>query len=327
MEYNIIKKQRDKWKICLILFLVLAAIVGGLYLYNVQLVRRAEREFPPVGQFVTVEDIRLHYVCKGSGKSIVLLHGNAGFLQDYSMTVLDRAMQEYHTCAFDRPGHGYSDRPSNEVATAEVQTRLLHIALRELGIKKPVLIGHSWSGALALLYALQYPDEISGIVLFGTVAYESDAISSPLGIIPQIPVLGDVLTSLLSVPFGGWFIKQRLILAYSPDSVPMNFLKVAQALWTRPHQVKAIAQDSTTIGTTLKALGTRYGNIRLPVVIVTGDSDELVKPEQHSYPLHKAIAHSKLIVLLNTGHEIPHTRPEAFMDAIHMVWEQVPTPK
>ena len=55
-------------------------------------------------------------------------------------------------------------------------------------------------------------------------------------------------------------------------------------------------------------------------MIVTGSGDLLVEPEQHAYPLHRAIKHSELIVLPETGHELPQTRPDRVIQAIETVW-------
>jgi len=67
--------------------------------------------------------------------------------------------------AFDRPGHGQSQRPRHGDATVEVQASLLHDALKQLHIVRPIMVGHSWGGALALVYAITYPKEVAGLVL------------------------------------------------------------------------------------------------------------------------------------------------------------------
>src|ERR1051326_4647789 len=72
--------------------------------------RRAERRFPPTGDFLAVEGAPIHYARRGEGRPVVLLHGSDGFLQDYATTVLDRMAVEFDAVAFDRPGHGYRDR-------------------------------------------------------------------------------------------------------------------------------------------------------------------------------------------------------------------------
>jgi len=275
-----------------------------------------------MGDFVSVNGIRLHYVCQGSGKPVVLLHGNAGFLQDYAMGVVEQLTQNYRVYAFDRPGHGYSDRP-NQVATPLVQVQLLRGALQELDLEKPLLVGHSWSGTLVLAYALQYPDEISGIVLLSALAYEFTDVPLPPARIAQAPALDTLLKFVPSVLLGRVLVKQILDGAFFPAPVPEDYLRAAQALWTRPSQAKATFQDSTTIQSTMDNLSPRYSEIRLPVIIVKGNADSFVAAKQNSDLLHSRIAHSQLVVLPDTGHAIPQTQPQAVVDAIHTVWEQV----
>src|SRR5262245_38859783 len=120
-----------------VLGLVVAAL-AGLNLLTLWRARRAESLHPPLGQFLIVEGTRLHYLRRGSGPPLVLLHGSDGFLQDWSMTILDRLARDYDTIAFDRPGHGYSDPPCREAATPQVQSRILRAAMYQLGIEKPL---------------------------------------------------------------------------------------------------------------------------------------------------------------------------------------------
>jgi pimeloyl-ACP methyl ester carboxylesterase len=71
----------------------------------------------------------------------------------------------------------------------------------------------------------------------------------------------------------------------------------------------------------LKVLSERYADIRLPVVIVAGDSDLLLEPKSQSHRLHQTIPGSELIVLPRTGHQIPQTRPQSVINAIELGWE------
>lgn len=302
---------------------VLAVLLGGLWGYGSWQVGRAEVRFPPRGEVLTVEGVQLRYVCAGAGRPVLLLHGNAGFLEDYTLTVLDQLAQNYRACAFDRPGHGYSSRPDPDAPPA-VQARLLHQAAQQLGMDKPLLVGHSWSGALNLAYALDYPDEVSGLVLLAPIAYGQDRRPSLLTQIQQVPVLGTLVRHTLGVPLGRAQIEQSLIAAFAPDPVPPAYLEAAQALWARPGQLQAIAADTVNVGPAMIAMSSRYPGIQVPVTIVTGDTDRLVDPDQHAYPLHQAIPGSQLIVLPRTGHEIPHNRPQQTLDAVRQTWERAP---
>ena len=93
-------------------------------------------------------------------------------------------------------------------------------------------------------------------------------------------------------------------------------LRAARALWTRPVQAGATAEDNRTAGPALREMSGRYGSITLPVTVVTGDSDLLVPPEKHAYPSHEAMAGCRLVVLPEAGHDVQHTRAGAVLDAI-----------
>lgn len=272
--------------------------------------------------FVSVEGLRLYYVSHGAGLPVVLLHGNAGFTHDYSAVIDSLAERGYRAIAFDRPGHGQSEREGNGIATALDQSRLIHQALQKLGVERPIMVGHSWGGILILSYALQYETEISGIVLLAPAIYPEEEQFATQKALIEIPGLGDLIIKMSS-PIIDWEIRRNLERAFSPDEVPKEYLELATAIWNRPGQIKAIVQDEAVFSPTAEKLSHRYTEVRVPTVIITGDSDLLVNPERHAYPLHRAISHSKLIVLPETGHMLPHTRPEAVLDAIEIVSAQV----
>src|SRR6185436_7475035 len=112
-------------------------------------------------QTVVVDETSLNYVSAGSGRPVVLIHGNPGSFHDYTLAVVERLSQSYHVLAFDRPGHGYSERHDSVQTTVEVQARIIRDALQKLGIVQPVLVGHSWGGSLVLAAAVTYGGELS----------------------------------------------------------------------------------------------------------------------------------------------------------------------
>jgi pimeloyl-ACP methyl ester carboxylesterase len=121
-----------------------AALLGALAAGNRWLARRAERRHPPAGRFVDVEGLQLHYIKRGAGSPIVLLHGNMTMAEDFAISgVLDRLAHAHRVIAFDRPGFGYSERPRERVWTAEAQAALLGRPIRRIGVHNPVLVGHS----------------------------------------------------------------------------------------------------------------------------------------------------------------------------------------
>src|SRR5690242_15420938 len=93
-----------------------AAIVIAVFaiaaLGNRLAAKKAERKNPPMGKFVEIEGVRLHYFERGEGEPLVLLHGNGSMIQDFSSSgLVDKAAEKYRVIVFDRPGFGYSERP------------------------------------------------------------------------------------------------------------------------------------------------------------------------------------------------------------------------
>jgi pimeloyl-ACP methyl ester carboxylesterase len=146
-----------------------AVSLAAAVLYNTYRARKVERDHPPAGQFVTVDGIRIHYLEAGEGPPVVLIHGNVVTAEDYVWSgVFDRVARNHRVISIDRPGFGYSDRPHGSMWTAAEQAELLQEALLHLGIKRPIVVGHSWGTLVALELALS--DAVSGLVLLEQIA-------------------------------------------------------------------------------------------------------------------------------------------------------------
>jgi pimeloyl-ACP methyl ester carboxylesterase len=273
-------------------------------------------------QSVLVDGLSLNYISVGSGRPVVLIHGNPGSHEDYTLTVVSKLSQSYRVIAFDRPGHGSSERQDSVRTTVEVQAGIIREALQQLSIEKPVLVGHSWGGSLVLAAAVAYGSELSGIVLLAPAAYESVR-AEWWSLLPHVPVLGNFIVNTLTPLVGRSLVKESLKEAYYPQAVHEEYAQRCVELWTRPGQIRACAYDERTLSASLRVLSNHYSEIQLPVVIVTGSHDLLLEPKKHAYPLQQAIKHSKLVVLPQTGHQLPQTCPDAVISAIDVVWSAV----
>jgi pimeloyl-ACP methyl ester carboxylesterase len=277
---------------------------------------RVAHQYPQaLSKFVTVDEARLHFVIKGAGRPIVLIHGNPGSCQDWAR-LYGPLSSRYCGFAFDRPGHGHSDRPNHRPITVDVQAQMLHTALKALNVEQPILVGHSWGGALALAYALEFQDDVAGLVLLAPAVYESDDGVSFLTKLPALPVVGDLINFLFTPLLGASVVREDLQKAFSPDPVPKHYLRQVLLEWTRPQKVKWYSVDDALLKTSLPKFASRYSDIRVPVVIVTGDSDLIVPAKENAHRLYQALPQAELVVLEKTGHQIPFTRPEAVVDAI-----------
>ena len=292
---------------------------------------KVERAVVPAGppqylrQSVVVDGTSLNYVSAGSGQPVVLIHGNPGSYQDYTLAVIERLSQSYYVVAFDRPGHGYSERQDSVHTTVEVQARIIREALDKLGIKKPVLVGHSWGGSLVLAAAVAYEKDLAGIVLLAPAAYPTVS-REWWSLLPHVPLIGNLVVNRLTPFLGRAMVRKSLQEAYDPQDVQEDYVEQSLELWIQPDHIRACAYDEWTLGTSLTGLSKHYHHIEMPVVIVTGSADRLLDPEEHAYPLHRVIKNSKLVVLPGTGHQLPQTRPEAVVSAVDAVWTAASKP-
>jgi len=268
-----------------------------------------------ISKFISIDGARLHFVIKGAGSPVVLIHGNPGSCQDWSRLYTPLSAH-YQAVAFDRPGHGHSDRPNHRDITVDVQATILREALDQLKIERPIMVGHSWGSALALSYALQFPRDLSGLVLLAPAAYLSDDGVSFISKLPAMPVIGDLVNFIFTPLIAASLVRSDLKKAFAPDPVPPHYLRSVLSEWTRPKKVKWYAVDDALLNESLPGLSARYPKIRAPLAIVTGDSDLIVPAKENAHRLHESLAGSKLTVLERTGHQIPFSRPDAVVDAI-----------
>src|SRR4051812_39120820 len=149
------------------LLIVLAGLVV-LVLGNIAFQVAAERKNPPIGVFTECDGVRLHYIERGDAAApcVVLFHGNGTMIQDLVLSgLVDRLAHNYRVVCFDRPGFGYSDRPRTRIWTPTTQASLFEKALDQLGVRNPVVLGHSWGTLVAIALALRRGYAVSGLVL------------------------------------------------------------------------------------------------------------------------------------------------------------------
>jgi pimeloyl-ACP methyl ester carboxylesterase len=269
--------------------------------------------------YVTTEKLRMRYVESGSGPAVVMIHGNAGSIEDFEFGAIEKLSSNYRVLAIERPGHGKSDRPRGRTVDVEYQARLLHQALSSLNVAQPVLVGHSWGAALALSYALQYPTEVSALILVAPAAYPDAGEGRLLQAINKPPVIGDVPLLLGRSFVGRHILKGILRRAFSPEPLPEKYFRMVSSSWLGLKQLRAYLDDEANLNASLRKLSKRYSEINIPVVILTGDHDQIVSPRQNAYRLKDSIANSLLIELKNTGHEIPQTHPETINAALSLI--------
>ena len=297
---------------------VAVAALAASALVNRELAAKAERDNPARGRFVEIDGVRLHYVERGSGEPLVLLHGNGSMIQDFeSSGLLDMAAAKYRVIAFDRPGYGHTTRPRDRVWSAEAQADLIDQALRKLGASPAVVFGHSWGASVAMALALRHPASVRALVPASGYYYPTPRVDAVAASGPAVPILGDILRYTVAPLLGRvlWPALMRKI--FRPAKVPAKFADgFPKALALRPSQLRASAAESALMVPEAWSASDSYGALRMPVVIVAGARDRLIDTAKQSARLHEDIGHSSFHAVAGAGHMVHQTATRAVMAAI-----------
>jgi pimeloyl-ACP methyl ester carboxylesterase len=299
---------------------VVAAVASALL--NRWLAHKAERRNPPLGKFITVDGVRLHYVERGTGMPLVLLHGNGSMIEDFqSSGLIDLAAKKYRVIAIDRPGFGHSARPRGTVWTSEAQAHLIAAALHKMGVPRAIVFGHSWGTLVALALAMKYPHEVQALVLASGYYYPNARADLVILSPPGIPLIGDLLSHTVSPLLSRLMWPLMLRKIFGPSPVPEKFKGFPEEMAVRPSQIRASAAESALMIPAAHNLEKQYRLLQMPVAIVAGADDRLIESEQSAH-LHRDIPHSTLRCVPGTGHMVHQTATAEIMTAIDKVAAQ-----
>ena len=310
--------ERVAWGLVLGAVLVLA--VG--WVATRVLVAVTERAYPPVGSFVRAGGVDLHYLRRGSGPTVVLLHGRDGTLQEFTLSVFDQLTEHYEVIAFDRPGYGYSERPADEPLSLRVQARLLREALHALGVEQPILVGHSYGGAVMLRFLIDHPDDAIGAVSLAGAAYVDAPPRGGLLALPNAPVVGPLLTHTLVTPLAPLVAARIYREAFAPAEPPAGFVETIVSLYARPSQFSASAAELAVMYDSVRAAAPHYASIETPLVVVFGSDDRVLDVNRDGRDLVAAVPDAELMLVPDAGHKLHHTHPEHLLRALARVIER-----
>jgi pimeloyl-ACP methyl ester carboxylesterase len=302
--------------------LVTTAIAGvATALWVQHQARKAERANPPVGRFIEVDGVRLHFIDRGKGPAVVLLHGNTVQLQDFvGSGLIDRLAEHHRVIAFDRPGFGYSERPRYRLWTAQAQAALIQQALIQIDVKQPVVLGHSWGTLVALGLAVGFPADIRGLVLISGYYYPAARLDVALTAPAALPLLGDALRYTVSPLTGRLMLRRSVEAMFAPAPLPDAFFDVVpREMLLRPVQIRAEAEDAAFMIPSAAHFHAHYSGIKMPVSIFAGDGDKIVDPEAHSALLHRDLPQSDLTVTPGAGHMVHYALVDEIGDAVRLM--------
>jgi pimeloyl-ACP methyl ester carboxylesterase len=217
--------------------------------------------------------------------NLVLVHGAGGSHLDWSAPL--RRLREANVYALDLPGHGRSEG-TGRGSIAAYRDFLLAF-LDALGLERAAVVGHSMGGAIAIDFALSYPDRLAGLILVGTGA--------------RLRVLPAILTGILS----DFEATVDLVCDYAFGPSASEQLKRLgrQRLSRTPPQVLHGDYAACDAFDVME----RLGEVRCPTLVIGGTADRLTPPKYSVY-LHDHIPEAELVLVNAAGHMVMLEKPK-----------------
>jgi len=270
-------------------------------------------------EFVNLVDHQVHIITAGnpdSDRLIVLLHGFGASSLTWQQ-VLEPLGQAAYVVAFDRAAFGFTERPTSfgdlNPYSAAGQLKVIDGLVDLYGTDKEVVIlGHSAGGALALGFALDYPEKVDQLILEAPAVYGTGGSPSWLNwvfSIPQIDHLGPL--AVASIASSGLDL---LVESYTDPSM---ITAEVQASYTAPLKIAGWERAFWEFNKAPRSLNLveRLDDLRAPTLIITGDDDRVVATAD-SIKLNGDLPGSELVIIEGAGHLPNEEKPQEFVDAV-----------
>lgn len=313
-------KPWQKMLIIILVFVLLAVLVGPFLVPVPPLTGTLpEKQLADAdSKFVRVNGLDVHYKEMGRGKQVfILLHGFGASVYSWREVMLPFSRLG-RVIAFDRPAFGLTSRPlagswtGESPYSPEAQTKLVIGLMDALGVEQAWLVGNSAGGTVSVATALVFPQRVKGLILVDAAIYAGGGSPDwvrPLFNTPQLDHLGPLLARQLQAR-GDDFIRSAW---HNPQNVTPEIL----AGYRKPLQANHwdVALWELTKASHSLGLDKRLSELKMPVLVLTGDDDRIVPTEQ-SLRLGREIPGAKLVVIQNSGHLSHEEKPVEFMQAV-----------
>lgn len=255
-------------------------------------------------------NIQLPYIEQGNPSTVplIFLHGFAGSSREFK-PVFDLLSKSVHAIALTQRGHGDASHPKTGYRLSDFSDDLVQF-MKIKGIRKAVIVGHSMGSAIAQKFAIDYPDQILGLVLIGaSIPRQGD---------PKIREFFDSTISRLVDPIEPTFVDQ-FITSMRVKSIPEElFEEVLQ----EAHKVPARVWKDAFEGRLLENISEKIEHITCPTLLIWGAQDQRsLRSDQNE--LLEEILDSRLEVYNGTGHLLHLEEPKRLASDIEAFLEEI----
>ena len=298
----------------------------ALWAHDAYLRLQIAKSYPAIGEMHEGKTARLHVLRKGKvgAQPIVLIHGSSGSSRDMMQAFGLALEQNYEVLSVDRPGIGWSENkiPDIEMSDPRQQAAAIHeFVMSQLGgskgQKKPIIVGHSWGGAVAVAYLMQFSDDIAGVLSIAPPLFPWRGPPAWYEKLVNRPVIGSIFSSLVLTKYGLTQLQAGIDSNFWPEPSKQGFreaIGLPQILRLGPFRVNSLY--NINLKRHLADMSKGYAALTGKLIISTGDQDKTVNAEFNSKRFFEAVPSSRLVWFKGGGHMVHYTRTQVLVDEI-----------
>ena len=291
--------------------ILLLLLIIPCALFTTIISHKIKRSIPKFGKITRLEDAEIHWYDSGQGRPIIMLHGLGGNLRNFTCALTERLDDDFRVIAIDRAGSGWSRRSKPVIATLQEQARILSEFIEQERIEKPLIVGHSLGGAIALAFALEHRKQISGLALICPATQPVDRVPD---IFRFLNITSPALRFFVAYTFSSFIgiltRKNTFQIAFAPEPISDNFsiegggdLALSSRAFIKTSEDLIFALSSAPL------LAGREKELDVPTAILFGEQDKILDVKLHGQKFAK-LSGAKLKILTGKGHMLPLTQPD-----------------
>ncbi len=304
--------------VLLFLILVLSATFTNI------ITKKIKRSIPKFGKTTVLQDAEIHWYEAGQGRPIIMLHGLAGNLRNFTYALTEQLDKDYRVIAIDRAGCGWSKRSKHEIATLQGQARIISEFIEKEEIEKPLIVGHSLGGAIALALALEHKDKISGLALICPATQIVDRIPDMFKFLNiSSPLIRFFVAYTFSSLLGILTRKETFKAAFAPEAICDDFsIKGGGDFALSSEAFISTSEDLIFAQSSAPSLVGREKELEVYTEVLFGEDDEILDAKLHGEKFCQLSGY-KLTMLPGKGHMLPLTIPDQCADFIRGVINKI----
>ncbi len=257
-------------------------------------------------RWTEVDGLRIHFVEAGTGEPVFLLHGMGDCAIGWRGQLETLAGEGFSAIAWDMAGAGLSDKPLDRAVSIPAMRALFDAFRERLGVKRAILVGSSYGGAIALLQARMRPETVRALVLIDPACYADPEVTDHARLF-QARWFTDLVYPLIPA---GWLARFGIRQCVgSLDALPAGLLEEYEEEARRPGVKESFVRlEQQVVPADPRAFEEGHREIRAPTLVLWGRNDRLL-PLRHGERLAREIPGAELVVL-DAGHIAHLERPE-----------------